>query len=319
VPNGVCKVRDFSLPPTRWPVGVRHAAPQHGAATIQRVTVEHYENFPVASWLCPPAIRPAVVAIYYFARTADDIADEGDLDQGQRIAQLKAYRRTLDDALQGQFTVRDSPWAWVFLPLAKVHQTYELPSAPLHHLLDAFEQDVRNPVYENRAELLDYCSKSASPIGRLLLHLQGVRDAGLVALSDKICSALQLINFWQDLSVDVPRGRVYIPQADAAAHGLQWPSLARDAPQPAAERALVAELCEWTQATMHEGARLPIEIGGRMGLELRLVVQGGLRVLEKIRRMDYQTFQRRPVLNASDVPTLIWRALWMRRDGGPVR
>lgn len=319
VPNGVCKAQHFSLPPTHGTPGGAHAGRQLRPATIRRVTVEHYENFPVASWLCPPAIRPAVVAIYHFARTADDIADEGSMAQAQRAAQLAAYRQALDRALQGQIDSRNSPWARVFLPLAKAHQTHDLPSRPLHHLLDAFEQDVRNPVYATRGELLNYCSRSACPIGRLLLHLQGVRDAGLMAMSDKICSALQLINFWQDLSVDLPRGRVYIPQADAAAHGLRWPSPAGGDPQPEAERALVADLCAWAQATMHEGARLPIEMGGRMGLELRLVVQGGLRVLEKIARMDYQTFRRRPVLSSSDVPTLIWRALKMRRHGGPAR
>jgi squalene synthase HpnC len=300
-------------------MSTRRGLPRLGPATIRSVSVQHYENFPVASWLCPPAIRPAVVAVYHFARTADDIADEGDMDQSQRTTELTAYRRALDKALNDPQVTRDSPWASVFLPLAKAHQRYDLPSAQLHRLLDAFEQDVRNPVYANRDELLNYCSKSASPIGRILLHLQGVRDAGLVALSDKICSALQLINFWQDLSIDIPRGRVYIPQADAAAHGLEWPSLTGGAPQPGAERALVADLCEWTQATMHEGARLPLEIGGRMGLELRLVVQGGLRVLEKIRGMGYQTFQRRPMLNAIDVPTLLWRAMWMRHDSGPLR
>jgi squalene synthase HpnC len=283
------------------------------------VKVEHYENFPVASWLCPPAIRPAVVAIYHFARTADDIADEGDQDEAQRSAQLKAYRHALELALKDGQPLRDSPWAAVFLPLARAHEAHHLPAASLHHLLDAFEQDVRNPVYANREDLLNYCSRSANPIGRLLLHLQGVHDPGLIALSDKICTALQLINFWQDLSVDLPRGRIYVPKADAMAHGLAWPMVPGSGGQRDAERALVADLCAWARETMHAGAQLPMAIGGRMGLELRLVVQGGLRVLEKIKRMDYQTFHRRPVLKASDAPALLWRALWMRRDGGPAR
>ncbi len=282
------------------------------------MSVEHYENFPVASWLCPPAIRPAVVAIYHFARTADDIADEGDAPAADRTTLLRAYRQSLEGALLSQPVDHDSPWARVFIPLAKAHRTYDLPARPLHHLLDAFEQDVRNPVYANREELLAYCAKSANPIGRLLLHLQGVHDAGLIALSDKICSALQLINFWQDLSVDIPRGRVYVPEMDAAAHGLKWPPPGRHpSSQEKAERALVADLCRWAQTTMQEGAALPLEMGGRMGLELRLVVQGGLRVLEKIRRMDYQTFHRRPVLTPTDVPAVIWRALSMRMGTRP--
>lgn len=288
-------------------------------ATIRLVAVQHYENFPVASWLCPPAMREAVVAIYHFARTADDIADEGDLAWEQRLCELKAYRLALEDTLQGRSRDPDAPWSRIFSLLASAHARHHLPPAPLHDLLDAFEQDVRNPAYASRDELLDYCRRSANPIGRLLLHLHGVNREALFTMSDRICTALQLINFWQDLSIDLPRARVYIPQQDAAAHGLHWPPGSGNLPCTPGERALVADLCDWASATMHEGARLPLEIGGRLGLELRLVVQGGLRVLERIRRMDYQTFRQRPVLGAADMPALVWRALWMRPAIGPAR
>jgi len=288
-------------------------------ATIQPVAVQHYENFPVASWLCPPAMREAVVAIYHFARTADDIADEGDLAWEQRLSELKAYRLALEDTLQGRRRDPDAPWSHIFGLLASAHARHHLPPAPLHDLLDAFEQDVRNPAYTSRDELLDYCRRSANPIGRLLLHLHGVNREVLITMSDRVCTALQLINFWQDLSIDLARDRVYIPKQDAAAHGVPWPPGSGDLSCKQGERALVADLCDWASATMHEGARLPLEIGGRLGLELRLVVQGGLRVLEKIRRMDYQTFHQRPVLGAADVPALVWRALWMRPAVGPAR
>lgn len=280
------------------------------AATIRRVSVEHYENFPVASWLCPPAIRQAVIAIYHFARTADDIADEGTAPTAQRVADLQTYRALLLQTLQGRQPLDGGPWAQVFDQLNQAHQQHTLPAQPLLDLLEAFEQDVGNPIYANRAELLDYCRRSANPIGRLLLHLQGLTDPHLLALSDKICTALQLINFWQDLSVDLPRGRCYIPKADADAHGLLWPPSTQW--EDLHSRALVKDLCAWTRDTMQAGADLPLRVGGRMGLELRLVVQGGLRVLEKIEHMNHQTFRQRPVLTAGDAPTLVWRALIMR-------
>lgn len=264
-------------------------------------------------------MREAVVAIYHFARTADDIADEGDLAWEQRLCELKAYRLALEDTLLGRRRDPDAPWTHIFGMLASAHARHNLPPAPLHDLLDAFEQDVRNPAYTSRDELLDYCRRSANPIGRLLLHLHGVNGEALVTMSDRVCTALQLINFWQDLSIDLPRGRVYIPKLDAAARGVHWPPGAGTQSCTPGERALVADLCDWASATMYEGARLPLVIGGRLGLELRLVVQGGLRVLEKMRRMDYQTFHERPVLSATDVPALVWRALWMRRALGPAR
>ena len=282
-------------------------------ATIPEVSVEHYENFPVASWLCPPAIRQAVIAIYHFARTADDIADEGHAPPEQRVADLQAYRSALLQTLEGHSSRDSGPWAQVFDRLAQAHRQHGLPAAPLLDLLEAFEQDVHNPVYAHRQELLDYCRRSANPVGRLLLHLQGLTDPGLLAMSDRICTALQLINFWQDLSVDLPRGRLYIPKADADAHALPWPPTTQWCDPPS--RALVKDLCAWARDTMHAGAELPLRVGGRMGLELRLVVQGGLRVLEKIEQMDHQTFRQRPVLTAGDALTLVWRALLMRAPG----
>jgi hydroxysqualene synthase len=274
------------------------------------VGVDHYENFPVASVLCPPELRPAVVAIYNFARTADDIADEGDADTASRLADLAAYRADLSAVLAGQ--PAGPRWRQVFEPLAERVLSFALPGAPLHDLLDAFSQDTRNPLYADRAELLDYCRRSANPIGRLLLHLYGVGDAGALQQSDAVCTALQLINFWQDLSVDLPRGRVYLPLADLREHGLDVTLLLGGHPADStAARRLVAELCAWAGGLMQHGAPLALRLPGRAGWELRLVVQGGLRILEKIAAMDHATLHQRPTLSAIDLPRLLWRALRM--------
>ena len=275
--------------------------------------VDHYENFPVASWLCPPHLRGAVVALYHFARTADDLADEGPATAEQRLTQLATYRRALAQAA-GPTPSRDQdrhpaqasspngpltsphpdalgPWSEVFTPLATCIQTHALPMQWLHALLDAFEQDVRYTQqgrrYASRAELLDYCAQSANPIGRLLLHLYRVNDAQSLAMSDAVCSSLQLINFWQDLSVDIPRGRLYLPEAAD----------------------LSAELA-FARALMRKGAPLVHRVPGRAGWELRLVVQGGLRVLDKIEGTN--PWQQRPSLVWHDWAWMLWRALWMR-------
>ncbi|MDO9073509.1 MAG: squalene synthase HpnC [Rubrivivax sp.] len=272
------------------------------------MSVEHYENFPVASVLCPPAIRPAVMAIYHFARTADDIADEGEAPAAQRLADLAAYRADLDTALAGRPA---SPrWRRVFEPLAARARQFRLPAPLLHDLLDAFEQDVRNPPYPDRHALLDYCRRSANPIGRLLLHLYELRDARSLQQADAICSALQLINFWQDLSVDGPRGRCYVPLDDLQRHAVTRAELAEGTDSPRS-RALVAALCGWARALMSQGAPLALRVPGRAGWELRLVVQGGLRILEKIAAMDHATLHQRPKLRALDLPLLLWRALRM--------
>jgi squalene synthase HpnC len=178
-----------------------------------RRAVDHYENFPVASLLCPPSMRPAVTAIYHFARTADDIADEGDATPEAAPGSICGLPGDAGAAAAGRPAA--APWRRCSARWRSHHARHQLPLPLLHDLLDAFEQDTRNPRYPDRAQLLDYCRRSANPVGRLLLHLYGVHDAQALAQSDAICSALQLINFWQDLSVDLPRGRHYVPEADA--------------------------------------------------------------------------------------------------------
>ena len=284
------------------------------------MSIEHYENFPVASWLCPPALRPAIMAIYGFARTADDLADEGDASAAQRLRDLADYRADLRAVTAGR---APSPrWAArVFAPLARAIAEHRLPLPLLEDLLDAFEQDLVKTDYATRAELLDYCRRSANPVGRLLLHLYGINDADALRQSDAICSALQLINFWQDFTVDGPRGRIYAPLEDRRRHGVEGQDLLSLRDSPAA-RALIAELCGWARALMADGAPLVHRIPGRAGWELRLVVQGGLRILDRLQAMRFAALLRRPTVGAADAPLLLWRALTMnatpsntRREG----
>lgn len=260
-------------------------------------TIQHYENFPVASWLCPPRLRAPIAAIYHYARTADDMADEGSASAAERLAMLAAYRAELRQETKGKGPGR---WPQIFGPLHRVIADWALPVPLLEDLLDAFVQDVHKTRdgagYADRTELLDYCRRSANPVGRLLLHLYGITDEVSLAQSDAICSALQLINFWQDLSVDIPRGRYYLPAANFTA------------PEPAQIR----ELCAWSRELMLHGAPLARRIPGRAGWELRLVVQGGLAILDKISAQGYDTRERRPKLGKADAPWLLWRALWMQ-------
>jgi squalene synthase HpnC len=281
---------------------------------LANVSVNHYENFPVASWLCPAHLRAPIAAIYWFARTADDIADEGELPEGERAQLLLDYRADLY-----RIAANEAPsprWQNVFEPLRRAIAQHALPVNLLDDLLSAFIHDTANPSYADHAALLDYCRLSANPVGRLLLHLHGLTQAQQLQRADAICSALQLINFWQDLSVDLPRGRCYLPLDRCLAHGLP-PDLRQgvvhgSAPGPQA-RALLAELCDKARSMMLEGAPLVHELPGRAGWELRLVVQGGLRILEKIAAMQDTSFVTRPVLGPLDSLPLLWRSLRMTR------
>ncbi len=271
--------------------------------------MDHYENFPVASWLCPPRLRPAIAAIYRFARNADDIADEGQAEPQQRLADLAALRADLRAIASG--LPHSGRWPQIFDALQPILRQFALPTALLEQLLDAFEQDVRysdsGERYPVDAELLDYCTRSANPVGRLLLHLYGFHDAHSLAQSDQICSALQLINFWQDLGPDMRRGRCYPSLQAMQQHAVQERDLLSDQPCLAAAR-MVAMYVDQARRMMHQGAPLALRIPGRAGWELRLVVQGGLRILDKIECIGYQSWHTRVRLNALDAPLMLWRA-----------
>jgi squalene synthase HpnC len=269
----------------------------------------------VASLLCPPHLRPAVAAIYWFARTADDIADEGDAQPAERLQDLAAYRAELLAAAGQQ--PGSGRWAGVFAALRPMLAQFRLPVPLLADLLSAFEQDVAKHRYATEAELLDYCRRSANPVGRLLLHLYGVQDENARLQSDHICSALQLINFWQDLSVDIPRGRIYIPKEFWAAHGVvEAQLLARQI--TAGTTDLIAACARAARARMLKGLQLPATVarqlggftGWRAAFELRCVIQGGLRILDKIEAMDFKTLARRPKLSAWDAAVVLCRALF---------
>jgi squalene synthase HpnC len=287
--------------------------PQGQTPTPAATPITHYENFPVASWLCPAHLRAPIAAIYHFARTADDLADEGDASAAQRLADLQAYRAALDLACTGQMDA-NGRWAWVFGPLRQAIAAHCLPPELLHALLDAFVQDIEKTRdgtgYANEAALLDYCQRSANPVGRLLLHLYGVADAQALAWSDGICSALQLINFWQDPSRDLPRGRCYFPQ-DACAQWSLSPADLQDPTQAQRADALIAHCAHSARNRMERSAALVHRVPGRAGWELRLVVQGGLRILDKIEALGGQVLHTRPRLRPWDAPLLLWRALWM--------
>ena len=279
---------------------------------LQAAAVTHYENFPVASWLCPARLRQPIAAIYGFARTADDIADEGDATPAQRLATLNTYRTELHAIAQGH--PPSQAWAHIFGPLQHHLQHQQLPVQLLDDLLSAFIQDVEKTrdgsTYANREELLDYCRRSANPVGRLLLHLYGVCDATSLAQSDAICTALQLINFWQDLSEDIPRGRHYLSDADCAQFGITRHTLSLQTITPGIQR-LIASNVDWAKDLMHKGAPLVHRLPGRIGWELRLVVQGGLCILRKVQKQHGANLHTRKTIGAFDIPSMLWRAITM--------
>jgi squalene synthase HpnC len=253
--------------------------------------VGHYENFPVASLLAPPSLRPAIRAIYRFARTADDVADEGNAPASQRLEALAALHAALDAIERGDA----GDWA----DLAQAVREHHLPLSCFHELLSAFEQDVTTLRYRNFDDLLDYCRRSANPVGRLLLALYRRSDAQAAAWSDAICTALQLANFWQDVALDWDKGRVYIPMEDLRRVGVEE----RDIAARSADARWIALMrfeTERTRELMLAGAPLAYALPGRIGLELRFVVQGGLRILERIDAVSGDVFRHRPTLGLYD-------------------
>ncbi|MCX7149478.1 MAG: squalene synthase HpnC [Rhodocyclales bacterium] len=282
------------------------------------MAVDHYENFPVASALLPASLREPVAAIYGFARSADDFADEGDLSPQQRSALLAAYQAELDAIERGEPTQHP-----IFMRLRPVIARYDLPLQLFRDLLDAFLQDVGKDRYRDFAELMDYCRRSADPVGRLLLNLFGHASADNLARSDAICSALQLINHWQDIGIDAAKGadgRIYLPQDDMARFGVSDDDIFRRAvgkPVSTDFRALMKFQVDRTRALMLSGAPLGWDLPGRIGLEIRAIVAGGLRILDKIEAVDYDVFNRHPMLQSVDWPLILWRSLVRPLDTKP--
>jgi phytoene synthase len=265
--------------------------------------VGHYENFPVASLLLPARFRHPIAVIYRFARTADDFADEGTDDAATRLSNLQNFRDQLDAIARGE-----TPADPLFAQIATIRTEYQLPLQLFHDLLDAFAQDVVKTRYADFAEVLDYCRRSANPVGRLLLHVFDAATAQNLQHSDCICSSLQLINFWQDIAVDFANARVYLPQDDLARFGVPEAALgAADTGSGFCD--LMRFEVQRARSMMLEGAPLGGRLPGRIGLEIRTIVQGGLRILEKIEAVNFDIFRRRPVLGARDWPLVMARAL----------
>jgi squalene synthase HpnC len=271
-----------------------------------RISISHYENFPVASLLLPRHLRRPVQAIYAFARSADDIADEGDAAPETRLRNLDAYRTELERIDRGE-----PPSAPMFADLAGVIRAHALPLQPFRDLLDAFTQDVTKHRYADFGEVVAYCRKSANPVGQLLLALYRESDPRSLAHADALCSSLQLINFLQDVAVDYRKGRIYLPAdemekfhvdesqiANGDASGIWW--------------AFMRTQIERARKMLQAGAPLGRRLGGRIGLEVRMIVMGGEVILRKLHEAHGDVFHHRPVLRPGDWVYMFWRAVRAR-------
>ncbi len=267
------------------------------------MAVNHYENFPVASVLLPPRLRRPVALIYRFAREADDLADEGNAPDAVRLAQLRRFGDQLRKIERG--ATPDIEW---FGDLADVIRAHRLPIAAFDDLLSAFSQDVTTKRYPDFAGVLDYCRRSADPVGRLLLHLFERATAENLQRSNSICSGLQLVNFWQDVEIDYAKGRIYLPGDEMAREGVTETHI-RERRCDEAWRALLRFQVERARGMLLDGAPLGRALPGRIGLEIRTTVQGGLRILEKLERSGYDMFRQRPMLRWHDWPVILARAL----------
>jgi len=267
------------------------------------VSVGHYENFPVASLLLPAPLRDPVAVVYRFARCADDFADEGNDSPEVRLAKLAHYRAQVT-----AITLGGEQREPLFQDVARIIREHNLPPHLFIDLVDAFTQDVTKSRYADYAQVLDYCRRSANPVGRLLLHLFKRTSETEFKQSDAICTALQLINFWQDIAVDYAKDRIYLPQDEMARYGVSERGLAEGRCDDAWRR-LMAFQVRRSREMMLSGAPLGQSLPGRIGLEIRATAQGGLRILERIEQAGYDVFRRRPVLRWFDWPLLLARAL----------
>lgn len=268
----------------------------------------HYENFPVASRLLPAPMRPHVAAIYAFARTADDYADEPGRESAERLGLLDAWARQLEHPEASKDPV--------FVALAHTMRVRGLPKGLFEDLLSAFRQDVTTTRYRTWTDVLDYCRRSANPVGRLVLRVAGYDDPGLDRASDALCTALQLTNFWQDLEHDWRLGRLYVPLEERDRFAAPEEDLDRRVMTAGWQR-LMAELTRRTRALFGEGRPVCDAVNGRLRWELRLTWLGGVRILDQLERERFDVFHRRPRLGASDVPALLRKAMLWRRAAGP--
>lgn len=284
----------------------------------QRLAHSHYENFPVASRLLPARLRPHIAAVYAFARTADDFADEPGRDDRERLRLIDDWRNRLH-AVPGKIGPPDRSSSpdkdpvpdCIFVALHDTIERFDLPLQLFDDLLDAFAQDVTKHRYSTWPELLDYCRRSANPVGRLVLRLSGYQDDRLDRASDAVCTALQLTNFWQDLAIDWPRGRLYVPEDVWRAHDAD-PSTLHSRRITAGWVAALQDCSERTRALFAAGREVCDGVSGRLRYELRATWLGGTRILNRLERAGYDAFEARPSLGAGDAlviacGTLLWR------------
>lgn len=273
------------------------------------MAVDHYENFPVASIFLPRRLRVPVRNIYRYARSADDIADEGDATTDERLAQLAQYRLALHQIGHGTLQLADNdPLRRIFEPLAASIDQFELPLAPFFALLSAFEQDVTQGRYADDAALFDYCSRSANPVGHLMLHLYNAVTPPNIDDANAICTGLQLTNFWQDIALDSQKRRIYLPQDKLRRYHIVEEAIERRQTDDA-WRALMREQTQQARQLLISGLPLVYRLPPRLSFELRLVIQGGLRILERLDQLHYDVFLNRPTLRKRDWILLLWRAL----------
>jgi len=273
----------------------------------------HYENFPVASRLLPAPMRPHVAAVYAFARTADDIADEGQAPAASRLEQLAAWRARLHAAaaVEAAGLPIHTHEDLIIVALAHSIRQLDLPLALFDDLVSAFGQDTMTTRYASWDEVLDYCRRSANPVGRLVLRIAGCRSDRLDRSSDAHCTALQLANFWQDFGRDWRAGRLYVPRAVADACGAREADLDAGRTTPAWGAALAE--CVAVTRGLFAGGRLVCDgVRGRLRYELRLTWLGGSRILDRVERGRFRALEHRPTLGAADVPAIAWGALRWR-------
>lgn len=276
---------------------------ENAYAECLNMAQSHYENFPVASRLLPKHLRQPIAVIYAFARRADDFADEGDLSDEDRLSALDDFSSKLNLIEQGH-EVEDT----TFIALADVIKQHQLPISLFHDLLTAFKLDVTKARYANFGEVMEYCRYSANPVGRLLLHLNKETSPQSLGQSDAICSALQLTNFWQDISQDLEESdRIYIPQDEMEKYSVSEDDI-RNKVTNDASRKLIAFQIARTAKLMQSGAPLGKVLKGRMGLELRMTIMGGSRILYKLNQ-QYDDIFSRPRLSKWDIVWIIWKAI----------
>jgi hydroxysqualene synthase len=272
-------------------------------AACERLARSHYENFPVASWLVPARMRPHIAALYAFARTADDFADEGRRTDAERLRLLDDWQSRLHACVS-----ECDPGDRVFLALGATIRTCHLPLSLFDDLLSAFRQDITTHRYDTWSSLLDYCRRSANPVGRLVLRIAGYDDARLDRSSDALCTALQLTNFWQDLDRDWRKGRLYVPLDDVDAEHARTQDL-DDRRMTEPWQRVLARVARRTRLSFDAGREVCDGVRGRLRHELRLTWLGGTRILDRLDRIEYNVFVRRPALRVVDLPALVARAV----------